>query len=228
MKEYTYPIEIDSLQLTPEVILKEIGYEKVSPMTQVSEVVAVMLDEAKRLTLPSCTFRLFCGTIVGEAVQLKEGGVFCVGKILAPLLVGSERFVLFTATAGEGFHRWQRSLADEGDILRCFIADVIGTCLVEAVGDMMERLVEQQIYPLRHTNRFSPGYCGWKLTEQRQLFALLGGNPCAIHLSENCLMIPEKSISGIMGVGHDVNEKAYGCRYCSLETCYKRKKKKHE
>ena len=94
----------------------------------------------------------------------------------------------------------------------------------EAVGDKMERLLEKKIIPFHHTNRFSPGYCGWKLTEQKTLFTLLGGMPCGIHLSDVCLMTPEKSISGIIGVGHKVNEKAYGCRFCDLKTCYKRKK----
>ena len=96
--------------------------------------------------------------------------------------------------------------------------------LKEAVGDKMERLLEKKIIPFHHTNRFSPGYCGWKLTEQKTLFTLLGGMPCGIHLSDVCLMTPEKSISGIIGVGHKVNEKAYGCRFCDLKTCYKRKK----
>lgn len=142
MEIYICPIEVALLPLTPEVILKEMGYGKVSPKADVSEVVTAMLDEARRLANPSCAFRLLDGGMAGEEVWLKEEGAFCVGKILASLLAGAERLVLFTATAGEGFHRWQRSLADEGDILRCFVADVIGTCLVEAIGDRMERIVE--------------------------------------------------------------------------------------
>jgi hypothetical protein len=62
------------------------------------------------------------------------------------------------------------------------------------------------------------------LTEQRKLFRLLGGNPCEIALSDVCLMTPIKSISGIIGLGKAVQTGIYACRYCELETCYKRKK----
>ena len=217
-----YLIDVHSLPITPKNILKEMGYGKVQPQNGIDTLVTSMLEEVKSSVTPSCTFRLCRGILVNEKICLEGGVTFTVGKILASLLVGSELFALFTATAGNDFCNYQQSVKD--DILRCFIADVIGTCLVEAVGDKMERLLEKKIIPFHHTNRFSPGYCGWKLTEQKTLFTLLGGMPCGIHLCDVCLMTPEKSISGIIGVGHKVNEKAYGCRFCDLKTCYKRKK----
>lgn len=221
-----YWIDVSCLPLSPDDILKEMGYGRVQPSEEVVALVVAMFEESKLVATPFCAFRLFSGRVLDDRVFLDEGTSFTVGKILSPLLAGSEQFALFAATAGEGFHNYQRRLAEEGDMVRCFIADVIGTCLVEAVGDYMGQLLRRMIVPLRHTNRFSPGYCGWKLTEQRPLFALLKGNPCGIRLSDVCLMIPEKSISGIIGIGRKVNEKAYGCRYCDLDTCYKRKRKR--
>ena len=111
-------------------------------------------------------------------------------------------------------------------MLHIFILDVIGSCIAEKAGDKMELLLEKEIADYNHTNRFSPGYCGWDLTEQKKLFALLDGNPCGIKLSESCLMMPIKSISGIIGTGKNVTKKEYGCQFCELETCYKRKYKK--
>lgn len=221
-----YPVEISSLPLQPDDILKEMGYGKVQPGEELRLLVGTMLDEVKAIAAPTCVFRIGNGTVVPDKgmVHWEDTHTFTVGNVLSHLLDGSGQFALFTATAGRGFHQYQHSPAVAGDIMRSFVADVIGTCLVEAVGDRMERLLEQQIAPLRHTNRFSPGYCGWKLTEQKQLFALLGGAPCGIALNDSCLMIPEKSISGIIGIGTRVNEKAYGCHYCTLETCYKRKR----
>ena len=98
--------------------------------------------------------------------------------------------------------------------------------LAEKAGDRMERLLEKELGGERHTNRLSPGYCGWHLTGQKTLFRLMGGSPCGISLSDVCLMTPIKSISGIIGIGPEVDEKKYGCQYCELETCYKRKRKK--
>lgn len=221
-----YSVEISSLLLTEEDILNEMGYDKIKPQEDVHALVASMWGEVKNAASPVCAFRLIEGSVSDSNIQLVDNSIFTVGPVLASLLAGSELFALFVATAGDDFQAYQRNLAIRGDVLQCFIADIIGTCLVEAVGAQMERLLEKCITPLKHTNRFSPGYCGWKLTEQKKLFALLGGNPCGIHLSDSCLMMPEKSISGIVGIGHKVNERIYGCRYCELDTCYKRKKKK--
>lgn len=224
---HPYTINASSLPLTPEDVLHEMGYGKVEPKAEVTTLIASMLEEVKALAAPSCTFLIEKGNMCNEIVLLDNGAQFGVGKILGSLLTGSESFALFTATAGEAFHQYQKSFSPQDDILRCFIADVIGTLLVEAIGDRMELFLEQQIpIGMKHTHRFSPGYCRWPLTEQKTLFTQLGGNPCGIRLSDVCLMTPEKSISGLIGIGPQVNEKVYGCRYCDLETCYKRKKRK--
>lgn len=214
-----------SIQLSADRILKEMGYGKVKPTDELIGLVNTLLDEAMRIARPSFLFEVFDGEIEGDTVVLVNGASFHVGKIISSLLAGSRKFALFTATAGEQYQKLVRDLNQEGDILNCFIADVMGSLLVEATGDYMETVLTDAITPLKHTHRFSPGYCGWSLREQKPLFALFGGTPCNIHLSDVCLMTPEKSISGIIGIGELVNEKMYGCQFCELETCYKRKRR---
>jgi hypothetical protein len=46
--------------------------------------------------------------------------------------------------------------------------------------------------------RFSPGYCGWHLSGQRALFALLQPETIGITLNASCLMTPLKSVSGVI------------------------------
>lgn len=223
---YHHSVAPTSVKLSVDLILKEMGYDKVEPAEGLKESVSTLFDEAMKTAQPSCLFEIFDGEVAGETVVLTNGTCFNVGGKLAKLLTGSKRFAVFTATAGEQYQKLIRGLNQEGDILNCFIADVMGSCLVEATGNYMETLLEEVIAPLKHTHRFSPGYCGWSIMEQKQLFSLLGGTPCDIHLSEVCLMTPEKSISGIIGIGEQVNEHLYGCQFCELETCYKRKKRK--
>lgn len=214
------------LSLTANDLFAEMGYGDTAPEEPVEALAASMLEEVSSLTVPRCAFGLFGGKVDVGTVTLDGGESFPVGGTIAALLKGSERFALFAATAGMAFQEYQDSLKAEGDILKCFIADIIGTCIAEKAGDHMERLLEKELAGERHTNRLSPGYCGWHLTGQKALFRLMGGNPCGIGLSDVCLMTPIKSISGIIGIGPEVDEKKYGCQYCELETCYKRKKKK--
>ena len=74
------------------------------------------------------------------------------------------------------------------------------------------------------TNRFSPGYCNWLVKEQKKLFSLLPSTPCNIQLSESSLMIPSKSISGIIGIGTSVRFVEHDCSLCGMKNCLYRKK----
>ena len=190
------------------------------------EIIAVadsLLAKVAEFVRPSYTFGLYDGRLNASSVMLGDYRLK-TGNTIAGLLKGSNRFCLFVATAGTLFQDFQDEVKGQNDILRTFILDVIGSCIAEKTGDIMEKQLEKEIGDDRHTHRFSPGYCGWHLTEQRQIFRLLGENPSGITLSESCLMMPVKSISGIIGIGKTVNEKQYGCNFCELETCYKRKK----
>lgn len=222
---FDYELDFHSLSLTADDLFAEMGYGAVKPEEPIEELTVAMLTEISSWIVPRCTFSLFSGKTEAGVVYLDSGEQLLVGNTISSLLNGSNRFAFFAATAGTAFQEYQERLKTEGDILNCFIADVIGTCVAEKAGDYMERLLEKELAGMRHTNRLSPGYCGWHLTGQQTLFGLMGGSPCGISLSEVCLMTPIKSISGIIGIGPEVNEKKYGCQYCELETCYKRKRK---
>ena len=75
---------------------------------------------------------------------------------------------------------------------------------------------------LRISNSYSPGYCGWNVAEQHRLFALLPERPCGIELGRSALMKPEKSVSGIIALGREVEKRPYGCAICNRRNCYKR------
>ena len=141
------------------------------------------------------------------------------GHVITPLMRGVSAFAVFAATAGEYLARRMRLAAQEHDVLEEYLLSAIGSCVVEKAGDCMERALQADIGELEHTRRFSPGYCGWPLSDQRAVFRLLGGEPCGITLSDYCLMSPIKSISGLVGIGREVNRHQYGCALCDLESC---------
>lgn len=219
-------LDFDSLNLSSEAILREMGYNKVRPEKEVSDILYSIFEDVTTLTQPSCTFRLLEGEIDASTVILEKTTTLNVGTVIAKLLAGSERFALFAATAGVAFQQYQDRVKAENDMLRTFILDTIGSCIAEKAGDQMESLLEKEITGYLHSYRFSPGYCGWPLKEQKEIFRILGGRPCDISLSDVYLMHPIKSISGIIGIGNNIQERKYGCDICQLETCYKRKNKK--
>lgn len=180
---------------------------------------------------------------------------FSPGKIILSQLKGSEALCWFVATAGQWFEDYQQQLMRSGDMVKVYIANEIGSLLAEKAADQMELCLERQLSPkgLSHTNRFSPGYCGWAVKELKELFELfddakdgtkfndakdstkfgdakdrthqIPNRPCGITLTDSCLMVPIKSVSGVIGIGHNVKKHDYKCNLCKLESCYKRKAK---
>ena len=153
---------------------------------------------------------------------------FSLGRIISRQLAGAEAYALFIATCGVEFEEYQQRLKQEGDMVRVFIADALGSVIAEKCADQMELSLQQSIDKLgwHHTNRFSPGYCGWHVSEQQQLFPLFDGHTCGVCLTESSLMLPIKSVSGLIGVGKKVRRHDYTCGLCDFEKCYKRKIKR--
>jgi hypothetical protein len=59
--------------------------------------------------------------------------------------------------------------------------------------------------------------------DQFKLFSLLPENFCGIRLTDSALMIPIKSVSGIIGIGENVERKNYPCEICNMKDCYRKK-----
>ena len=154
-----------------------------------------------------------------------EGVIFNIGKKIARQLINTEGAALFIGTAGAGIGEKSKELMAAGDLIEGYILDVIGSVTVEAAIDKIQDSFECELIHERRkiTNRYSPGYCGWALSEQKRFFELFPLNHCGIKLSESCLMDPIKSVSGVIGFGTNVKKTTYECQMCELETCIYRK-----
>ncbi len=216
-------VAFSELEISPELILNEIGYGTITPDAIVSDTLYKLYSEIQKEAVPEFGYIIDEGELLEKSIIIRSI-VLNPGNTINSLLKNSVRFVLFAATAGERFEQMTRDVKSDGDLLKIYLMDAIGSCLVEKTGDFIEKHLESKLGDMNHTNRFSPGYCGWHLTEQRKLFELLGNKPCGITLSDVCLMTPVKSISGIIGIGERVSKKRYACNICELKTCYKRKK----
>ena len=114
-----------------------------------------------------------------------------------------------------------------GDPLGGYIVDLLGSEIVEAGMDLMQGELEREMekQDRRISNRYSPGHCGWLVDEQQKLFSFFPGNFCGVSLTDSSLMLPIKSVSGIIGIGKDIKKKAYSCQVCDVEDCLYRDRK---
>ena len=89
--------------------------------------------------------------------------------------------------------------------------------------DELEAVMKEAGFSI--TNRYSPGSCGWPVSDQQLLFSLFPDKYCGISLSDSSLMDPLKSVSGIIGIGRNVKKTAYTCDICDIENCMYRYRK---
>ena len=151
---------------------------------------------------------------------------FAPHKIVFHQLKHSEQLAVFVCTAGEGISHWSKQTM-ENDPLKGFIADILGSVVVEAaIEEIQKRLSDEMAQAgLKITNRYSPGYCGWSTVEQHKLFSLLPEGNCGVSLTESALMLPIKSVSGVIGIGANVSFHPYTCQLCDAMFCVYRNRK---
>ena len=204
------------LGITPAAIYEQMGYGQAVPDEATRLKTAAIIAEVEAWLQPR-----FCYQVLREQPPLD------MSPIILRQLRGAEAYAVFVCTAGIEFEDWQQQLKAKDDIVRTFIADALGSVIAECCADQMEFHLQTSIDKLgwHRTNRFSPGYCGWHVSRQQQLFRFLPPAPCGVRLTDSSLMVPVKSVSGIIGLGTHVRRLDYTCGLCDFQQCYKRKSK---
>lgn len=170
-------------------------------------------------------------------VNVKEGivngslGCLHTGRKISGYMQGADQIALFLCTAGKTFTELSHAYQQNSDFLEAFVVESIGSATVENAMDKVQLYLEKEMMNQgkKITNRYSPGYCEWPLSGQRDLFAYIGDHPTGITINESCLMQPIKSVSGIIGIGDEVRKRSYGCDICNSTSCaYRNIRKKKQ
>jgi hypothetical protein len=227
MTNSSFHFDFKELKLNPAQIESVLGYQEGEDTTIVSDLINEILAECNDITNIKAQYSIFnniqfdSGDKSVEVNNIK----FNISNIIFGQLKKSESIAVFLCTAGEEIGIRSKSAMKERDFLRGYVYDVVGSEIVEAAGDLMQADLSKHIMEEggKITNRFSPGYCGWDVAEQHNLFKLIPENYCGIHLTPSALMDPVKSISGFIGIGKSVKLNPYTCRMCNQEDCVYRR-----
>jgi hypothetical protein len=148
-----------------------------------------------------------------------------VGAQVQGYMRGASHLALFVCTAGQVFTRLSVQYGKDGRHLEAFIVDAIGSLTVENAMNKIQAQLETLANEtgMQISNRYSPGYCNWALTGQRALFEYMKNIPVNVSLTDSCLMLPIKSVSGIIGIGETVKKREYACQICNNKDCIYKK-----
>lgn len=221
---FKYEISASELSLFPSKIWKEIGYSSDNLPEELKESISSVIDYINKNINVCCVFRLDSGSLNNNIVTLSDGTILSVGKTNINLLSGATSFAVFIATVDNKYEYFLKELQKENKIIEAYIADVTGTILVEEIQKYMINQLELKISSKEnHTSPIYSGSCGWSISNQTALFEYMREETCGVHLNDSYMMLPVKSVSGIIGIGKNVDTKDIGCKYCNLKLCYKRK-----
>lgn len=223
----SFDIGIEEIKLDLNSVMINMGYGENSISEEIQNIVAELYLEAKNYV------DLRCGYVILEDVNtIVKGGqiilndvVLNTERIISVPLKKMKKVVLFVATIGPRFDVWSKSTFESGDVFSGYVIDLIGSELAESLADYVEKLIvdESKLKNMNCSNRYSPGYCGWSVSDQHKLFSFLPKGFCGISLTESSLMKPHKSVSGIIGIGESIKRMEYPCQVCKASHCYKNK-----
>jgi hypothetical protein len=182
-----------------------------------------LTESVKAVIAPAVTFRIsYVDERLDDSVVID--GIRFTSRVLYQNLDGVGRVFPFVLTLGKTL---ENVIEATRDMLEKYLLDEIGNmALIEARGRFEQHL--RSTFTLEKISCMAPGSLeNWPIEQQRILFNLLCGVESAIgvSLTESCLMIPRKSISGIYFPSEVT---FFSCQLCPRERCESRKARFNE
>ncbi len=224
IKEYKF--KYDDLSVDLPSLHSILGYPGSSLPAPFDEYLEEALEFASHLTDIRAAYRIVEEIRIDHASgKIYAGGqIFQAGKTVCKELRNSEELLFYVCTAGKSISEMSAVLLKGDDPAKGYIYDQVAIFLADAVGNRLHQIV-REVLPAGKlmTNRYSPGYCHWDVSDQHRLFALFPPAPCGITLTDSALMNPVKSTSGVIGTGKSVSYREYPCDLCLSLNCIYRK-----
>jgi len=151
--------------------------------------------------------------------SLEIDGIKFTSRVLRANLDKVERVFPYIATCGT---EPDAVSLPPGDLLRAFCLDTIKTMVLGMAISYLSEYIERK-YALGQISHMNPGSLeDWPLTQQKELFSLLGDvdGLIGVRLNESYVMQPMKSTSGIY---FPTEIRFESCQLCPREKCIGRR-----
>jgi len=197
IKDFKIVVERDAvlrrLQMNPS------GY---GSSGKVQELVEKAMEFGYRIMEPVAACKTLeidrCGD---SGVSFRDTAFTVASSDITALLRSCRKATLMAATIGKALTLETGNLMAQKRMTEAMILDAFGSEAVEAVVDFLCGTLRECAAreKMTLTRRFSPGYGDWKLPVQRGILRELDAQRIGIRVNENFILIPEKSITAILG-----------------------------
>ena len=150
---------------------------------------------------------------------VEVAGVTFESPVLRQNLEKANKVFPYVITVGPEL---ERAAVSQGDLLRQYYLEEMANIALEKAAAWLAARLEKR-YGVGPLSNMSPGSLeDWPITEQIKLFSTLGDTErtVGVRLTDSLLMVPRKSISGIL---FPSEEGFVACQLCDRERCQGRK-----
>jgi hypothetical protein len=206
-------------------IYRYLGYpHEVVPAPRMADRIAQVVEEADPWLRPRGAYAIYAVSH-RTAHSLKLDDTTISGNI-GEFLNEADRVAVFVVTVGKEISHLAESVAKHGNAFSAWVVDAVGSWAAEGAADALMLRVRRHLHPGEDlTLRYSPGYCGMDISQQRKLFQLMQAYAVGVRLMPSLLMHPLKSISGLVGLApkEAVSRFHSPCDICPLVGCHMRR-----
>lgn len=147
------------------------------------------------------------------------------GDKLTKILRDSKYWAFFILTIGPFIEQKIYKYFKKGSCTRAIILNASANELVEKAADYLENIIRCETNCKTSTPRFSPGYCGWDLSVQPHILKHLKGESLQVTLNKSNFLIPQKTITAVMGLGGNYKRSNSKCDDCNFNCEFRRSKR---
>jgi len=180
--------------------------------------VETLIEIAQPLIEPKAVYRAcYIEAKLEDAVIID--GIRLTSCVLRKQLDKVERAFPYVISIG---NQLEKKASNCNDILDQYYLDTIGNVALSTVRKYLESYLQSK-YAFNCLSSMAPGSLeDWPIEEQKPLFVILGDveTSMGVRLTENLVMVPTKSISGIY---FPTEISFYSCQLCPRKGCISRK-----
>lgn len=222
MKTVT-PVEVN---IDRDEVCRRLGYQNRSPSAATLSLIDSQIAKAYKLIKPIYTYELKAiEEVRGQDILVEDSLVF-TSKTVSYVLSDCRWAAVYLATIGKELDEEMAELMEKGEMLEATILDAVGTQAVAQTLYKLRDIVKgiAKANQCQATVQYAPGYCDWDISQQKVLFQAIDSTSLSVRLTESCLMMPQKSVSGVIGIGKFDTTKPPPC----LVVCSKRESCMHK
>ncbi len=174
-----------------------LGYRNIEPSKEIDKLIEECLEEVEKLA----QFKYICEEFDYKLDFIKNN------KAYLDFLDGTTSYYLVLMTLGKRIDD-KCGYYSKIDMKKMVVFDAVSSAYLEISSDEFE-----ENFPNPHTYRFCPGYQGTTIQDIREIFKYLDHKKIGVDILDSNLMVPMKTMCGIVGIGKTINK---SCKNCTL------------